>query len=244
MVFNDTTDKNGLIQMCEALAGLDDGAISGNTLKMARFTQWINQSIGLVLCWIFVADGQWHFDDGNYATFPISTTDLVNNQRDYSLPADLLNIRQVEVLGLNGKYDSLSLLSEDDYRRRMENMQEEAGTPNGYYLQGNSIFVYPKPTSAYATLTAGLRITYDRYADYFTTLDTTQTPGIVQIHHPVLVKLACLEYFNGNDMDRYNRTFNEIYAQKIGLKEQIENHYSKRNKDDRTTIGRTKLSYK
>ncbi len=244
MVFSDTTNKNGLIQNCEDLCGFADAGISGDSYKFARFTNYINSAYGLVMSWIFGVDGRWHFDDSNYNDFPISTTDLVANQRDYTLPATLLNIRQVEVLDNAGNYQSLDLLGEDDYRRRSENMQEVAGSPTSYYLLGNSIFIYPKTTASYSTLTAGLRLTYDRYADYFTVSDTTQKPGIAEPFHQVFYKLACLDYLNKTDMDRYNKTYNEIYADRIGLKSQIEKHYTFKNKDDINQVSRTKTSYK
>lgn len=233
MVFSDTTNKNGLIQGCEDLCGFSDAGITGVAYNFARFTAYLNQAYGLVINWIFKVDGQWHFDDSNYTDFPISTTTLVADQRDYTLPATLLNIRQVEVLDIDGKYRTLELLAENDERRKSDNQQEDAGKPTHYYLQGNSVFIYPKTNSTFSTLTAGLRLTYDRYVDYFTVADTTQAPGFCNHLHQILYKLACLDYLNKNDMDRYNRTYNEIYAPVTGLKAQLESYYQSRNGDER-----------
>lgn len=244
MQFSNTTSKDGLIQECEDLCGFSDAGISGDSYKLARFTSYLNQAYGVVLGWIFGVDKRWHFDDSNYTDFPFSTTTLVNNQRDYSLPDTLLNIRQIEVMDTAGKYNPLSLMSDEDYRRRYENQQEEAGMPSHYYLLGKSVVLYPKPSSTYATLSAGLRLTYDRYADYFLTTDTTQAPGFAQPYHCVLYKLASLNYLEKNDMDRYNRVFNEIYADRIGLKSQIEKHYMFRDANDKEQLKRKRKSYK
>lgn len=235
MVFSDTTTKSGLIQLCERLCGFADAGISGDATKLAQFTASLNRSYGLVVGWIFKADGRWHFDDGNYSTFPISTTTLVDGQRDYSLPADLLHLRQVEVMKTDDNYYTLDLMSDNDYRLRNEKQQEDAGIPTHYYLLGNSVFIYPKTTSAFSTLTSGLRLTYDRYVDYFTTSDTTKSPGFVEYLHKILAYLASAEYCLSTDMNRQQGLEMEVYGSAIkrGLKYELESYYSIRNEDDK-----------
>jgi hypothetical protein len=242
--YNNTKLKDGLIQMCEQKCGFDDGVISGNTLRMAQFTAMLNRGYALVTNWLLTLNKQWRFDDSNYTDFPISTTTLVDNQRDYTIPDKLLKLRQIEVLDLSGNYYPLNLLEEEDYRRKFENMQEEAGKPNSYYLLGNSVFLYPKPTSSYATLTAGLRFTYDRYADYFTVDDTTQQPGFAETMHQILPYLACIEYTEDKDMARYNVLKAKVYEPVIGLKSQLETLYLHKDANDKSKITRKRKSYK
>ncbi len=246
MQFSNTTTKSGLIQMCETKTGKGDAGISGNSTLLAQFTAKLNRAYGLVLSWIFKVDKKWHFDDSNYPDFPISTTNIVENQRDYTLPDKILNIRQVEVMDASGNYYSLSLMSEDDYRLRIKKQQEDAGRPTHYYLLGNSIFIYQKTNSSFVTLTAGLRITFDRYADYFVSTDTTKQPGFVEPYHQILALLASSEYCDDNDMGRKNSIDQEIYGNSIkpGVKKLLEDHYVNRNSDDKLQLKRKPRRYK
>lgn len=244
MQFNNTTTKDGLIQRCEALCSFTDAGISGNSTLLAQFTARLNTAYGLVCGWIWALNKQWRFDDSNYTDFPVSVTDLVVDQRDYTLPTKLLKLRQVEIMDANGKYYTIGLLKEEDYGRLSDNMQEDSGMPSGYYLLSKSIFIYPKPNASVCTLTNGLRLTYDRYVDYFATTDTTQEPGFAQIYHHVLAYLASIEYCAINDMVRYNAYVKEVYNQGIGLKAQIEKLYFQGNKEEVTKLSRRRTSYK
>jgi hypothetical protein len=224
--------------MCERLCGFADAGISGDSTKLSQFTASINRAYGSVISWIFKVDGRWHWDDSNQTDFPISTTTLIANQRDYTLPAALLHIRQVEILNTAGDYYTLDFMSDDDYRLRNNKEQEDAGIPTHYYLLGNSVFIYPKTTSSFATLSAGIRLTYDRYADYFTTADTTQAPGFAEPFHKILAYIASAEYCLSNDMPRQNTLEMEVYGSSIkrGLKYDLESYYSLRNNEDRKII--------
>ena len=61
MVFNDTTDKKGLIQDCELRTGLGDTAISGNAALLDHFTRLINQRYQGVVTMILDSQDEWDF---------------------------------------------------------------------------------------------------------------------------------------------------------------------------------------
>lgn len=242
MQFNDTSTKKGILQMIEQVTNLGDAAITGTAVKLAYFTNLVNQWAMITHQYIRQVSNQWHYDDSNYTTFPVSYTTIVNGQRDYTLDSTMQRVRQVEVMGANGKYYSLQLMSKDDLKN--EKWQETSGKPSHYYMVGRAVMLYPAPDTAQVTAVAGLRVTHDRKLDLFATTDTTQEPGFDEPYHWILVYGAAHEWAMTNG----NQGVAELSMMKLGgfegLSMLVKKHYSSRNDDDPAVITRDYKSYK
>lgn len=210
MQFSDTTNKNGILQLCESLLNLGDTAITGNTTLKAQFTGFVNITYGKVFSAILQTDKNFRADDGNYTNFPISIIDLADNQRDYTLPAStvggnfstFLRLNRLKVRDTSGNRHDCQL---------MENSDEEASDkafPTKFRILGNSVrFQNPVlASSVYSSGTGALEIEFQRLFDEFTTSDTTQQPFFPALYHSVLAYGPCALYAEGTgDFARSDR---------------------------------------
>lgn len=258
MKFNDTTNKNGLIQDCEFWTQLGDGTISGDTTLLAVFTSLINQMYHRVVAWILEASGEWEWDDSNYTDFPIGTTSLFDNQQDYTLPAasstadasTLLKIIRVEVKDKDGNYQKIKRIDETEiHDLGLASFLKTAGMPKYYREIGNSIELFPPPSSNNTTLSAGLKIYFQRTPVEFTTSDTTQQPGFVAPFHRILSIGASLDYAEANGLsmlatDLKKRLYGDPNVlDNKGLKRELQEFYSTRNLDRRIRLKGRYISY-
>ncbi len=99
MQFSDTTNKLGLIQDCEQWCGFPDAGITGDTTTFAQFTRNINAWYHKIVTMILESQDEWDFDDTAHGDYPVLTTPLVADQRDYSIPTTekVLKIKRVDI---------------------------------------------------------------------------------------------------------------------------------------------------
>ena len=126
----------------------------------------INAALEELVSEIINADGTYQWDDTNYTDLPVGTGLLVEGQEAYSFASEYLQIEGIEVLDVDG----------NNYRRlRPLDIQQKKINPTGYFgtesdgspkkgypefydIQGDTIKLYPAPTSDTVTLAAGLKI--------------------------------------------------------------------------------------
>lgn len=247
MQFSNTTSNNGIIQMIERTTGLGIGTITGNSDLFQYFTNLVNQSVQTVGSWLFLVAGEWDFDDHNYTNFPIATTALEANKYSYQLPSTLLRIKKVEIRDSSGDYYEIPLMRSDDPRLKNEMFQEDASAPTHYRLHGKDIIIYPKPSASDVTLSAGLRLTFDRESDAFTTADTTQEPGIALPFHPLFYYLPSLEYGLLKGLANVvNACTIAIFGdgrELKGMKKDLEVHYSNRDQNYKKVVRPSMAKY-
>lgn len=179
----------------------------------------------------------WEFDDSNYATLPTGTTTIVDKQQDYSLPTNALSIERVEVMGSDGIYKLITRIDKSDVTEEaMSEYYETAGMPRYYDLVGNSILLYPKPSTSYVTATAGLKIYLSRDVSVPTTPSAYRTistePGFQITFHPYLAYGVAYDYGVAN-----NYTQDKMSLLKVALQEQeaqLSDYYAKRDRDYKT----------
>lgn len=243
--YNDTTNKNGLIQECESiLFGDDYGAISGNTKKLATFTRLINHGLNDLQTLIMESDTRWQFDDSNYTDFPIGTTDLVAGQTDYTLSDSQIKFSHAYVKDQNGKYYPLKPIDERDINKAgqsPDNFMETDGRPVYYDKRGNSILLYPAPSATETTLTDGLKVSYQREPSYFVSSDTTKKAGVPATFQVYPAIVACLLYAENNQMDKKVKT---LMARKEEQDARIREFYNKRDKDESPRLKARKVNYR
>ncbi len=142
---------------------------------------------------IWQSADSWEYDDSNKTDLPIAVTDLVHNQQDYTLPSTAQRIHRIEILDSSSNYQKLDPIDNIDVDIAMSEYNESAGLPLYYDLIGRSVFLYPKPSSAYATTTNGLKVYFDRDVTEFTSGSTT-TPGFAPQFHRLLSIGAALDF--------------------------------------------------
>jgi len=229
MDFSNTSSKSGLIQDCETLLGLQDGAISGDTTLLKTFTRLINIWYRRVNGWIWDVCGTWEYDDANYTDLPVATTNLVADQQDYELPSTAQIILKVRILDKDGNPYELTPMSFIG----MTSDTDNRGMPTKYELRGRSIILNKLPTSDYVTLTDGLEVYFSRDIDEFASTDTTKEPGFVSNFHRLLSLGASYDYSTSYEMfDKANFLKGQI-NEMIG---ELRRFYGKAHKDMKTRI--------
>lgn len=197
--FNDTTNRNGIIQHIEKNIGFNRNEISGNTNRLADFTADVNLAYGELLAFIFNVGGTWQWDDSNHTDYPIITTDLTSGQQDYSFTNDengnlILDIFKVLVKDVNGVYQEAIPVDRQSEADTEDFSNNISGDSLYYDKTANGIFFKNVPN---ATRSAGIQLLVSREAVSFTTSDTTKKPGVDGRIH---------EYFALHPAYRYART--------------------------------------
>jgi hypothetical protein len=147
------------------------------------------------------------WDDINHTDHPIATFDLSTLYNNYELLTDdnglsILNLADVMILpsATSTEYRALTRWTLDDPRalRALSPNPTDVGVPSAYVEKDNIVFFDVKPSY---DATAGGKAFFERIPDYFTSADTTQTPGIPAPYHPLLPLYASLDWILVNKPD-------------------------------------------
>jgi hypothetical protein len=199
----------------------------------------VNRHYDDVVSKILRADGRWEWDDDNYATLPVATTNVVADQADYNIASDdFLNLNRLEIKDSSGTWTFLYPISYEDKKGvAMTEWAKTNGTPQYYDKVGNSVILYPTPN--YSS-TSGLKSYYQRVASYFTSDDTTKEPGFSPLFHRLLSIGAAIDYCVANGL---NNKLAVLTNQKITMENALIEYYSSRSKDEQPKIKLYKESY-
>lgn len=245
LAFNDTSTHRGIIQKIErTIYGQDAiGRISGNSTLLAQWTADINCALDRAFHIIFQADGRWQFDDSNHTDYPIITTNLVANQRDYSYTTDansnlILAIQKVAILpsATATLYEEITPADAQTDPLSSFVMSNTTGIPTLYDKTANGIFLDPIPSY---NATAGLKLYISREGSYFTTADTTKKPGFAGLYHEYLALYPAWQYAHRNNLANTNALYEEV----LKLERDITEHYSKRDEDERDVLSGEGIEY-
>lgn len=179
---------------------------------------------------IWQSAGGWQFDDSNATTLPIARATLVHNQQDYSLPSTAQRIEEIVVKDSAGNWNKLRPFDIHDTTIAPEEYMESAGLPLYYDLVGRSVMLYPKPSSAYCTMTSGLGVYISRDITEFTVTASTETPGFATPFHRILSFGAAIDF----TQDQNERQI--LLAQKDRLEKGLVEFYAKRDVETNTRI--------
>lgn len=239
LVFNDlTTAKKGIIQILEKEIGFNDGDISLNNTKLKSFTADVNLAMDDYLALAMQSSGTWQFDDSNHTNYPIITTDLLANQREYNFTTDqtsnlILDIYKVAVKDTNGIYQEIFPVDQQSPNSNSSDTtsfidgRNTTGTPIRYDKTANGIFLDPVPPG---NVDEGLKIYVNRETSYFVYTDTTKKPGVSGLHHRYFALKPAMDYIRINGTDS---AYNKIASEVLKLEKQIKYDYGYREKDVR-----------
>lgn len=227
MVFSDTTDLQGLVQHAEFELGVTISSTGDYLIK--DFTRNANNWLDHASTILMRADGAWQFEDTNYTTLPIATTNIVSGQRDYTLNKYHLYIDKVLVADSTGNSHIIKQIDVHDNaaRESLINDADNTGEPYRYDVFGNTILLDPVPDYNY---TAGLKVYVRRSADYFDSTDTTKEPGIPLPYHRYVALGAAYDFARVKGFASTDRLRQEMLA----IEEDMKSHFANRNKDRKT----------
>lgn len=229
MVFSDTTDRDGLVELLEDLTGTPSATTSSYTLKTK--TRDINNAYARYFLLGIEAEGRWQLDDTNHTKYPIITTALTANQQDYSFTIDeqsnqILDIYRVEILDSSGNAVLLQPIDQFDIKgQALTEFMESAAQPTYYDKTANGIVLYPKPNYTNST---GLKIYFNRTPSYFVYTDTTKTAGIPDVFHEYLAIRPAYQYCLRKGLPQKN----DMKLDVLELENFIKTYYSNRSKDE------------
>lgn len=239
MVFNDTTNRNGIIQEIEKATDLGIGYISGNTDLMKDFTADINVVGSEVFALIYLLCGNWQYDDSNYTDLPQATTTLVNGTAKYAIPETALTIQRVEIKDENGDWYILNPITKEQIPVAVDEFLETNGRPQYYRIINGTIELFSAPNF---DSTNGLKVYFDRANVNFISTDTTKQPGFDSFLHNIIPVKTSIKWFDSKQAT--SPSLARLLVKEAKLEALLKAHYSKRFKDKAPVIGRKKESFK
>lgn len=225
---NDNSDRDSIVHDTLYLCGLPTVSASFSSYSLHDITRNSNIHYQDAVSKIWQAADGWQYDDSNKTDLPIGTTNLTNNQQDYTLPTDAQRISRIEVMDSNGDYQKVEQKDIHDVNVAMSEYYDEPGMPLYYDLIGRSVMLYPIPVSGAggATLTSGMRVYFDRTPDEFETNGTTASttsPGFADPFHRLISLGNAIDY--EQDKSRHDR----LVAMRTAIEKGLTEFYSKRN---------------
>jgi hypothetical protein len=232
MVFSDTTNRLGIIELLEDWT--DTQSASSGSYPLATKTRDINLAFDDYMALSTPSSGTWQADDSNHTRYPNMKFNLVSGQQDYNFTVDeqgnkVRDIYRVECKDNNGKWQLLTAYNELDEETALSQQETETGIPTRYYKTANGIFLDKTPNY---NSTLGIRMYYSRTPDYFLTSDTTKVAGIPNDHHIYLALKPAYWYWLPKDSQRASLYANEI----VKMEKTIEDFYSMRTMDERPRL--------
>jgi hypothetical protein len=198
MQFSNPTNRAlGLVQDVDFLCGTTSA-----TYPLADKVRNINQAYMDVTRVIWDSADGWQYDDSNQTTLPFATTNLINNQQDYTLPSTAQRVQRVSIRDINGNYVPLRQIDVMDTIPDISQfpVSNTGGMPQYYDILGVSLMLYPTPISGTggATLASGMKVYFDRDVILFTTASTTAAPGYASPFHRILAYSAAIDFTKDN----------------------------------------------
>lgn len=245
MQFNSHANNDDIVSDIKWwLTGSYNGSID---YHINDITRNVNRRFDETAMLIFRSDGRWQWDDSNNTTAPTGWTEysgdapIVVDDLDASTlqytaaTADFLQILEVAVKKTDGTWHVLTSLDRNKGNAQFYADQEStSGLPEHYDKIGQYLRLDKLPSSSHVTLTAGLRITFQRNPSYFAVSDTTKTPGFATPFHRILSVGAAIDFCIANGWGKKQVAL-EKELQK--LHEGLIAHYSARSKDEQVRLG-------
>lgn len=232
--FHDSSTYKGIVQIYEKEIGANRGDISGDTNKLKELAADVNLAWDEYLHIAIPAGGKHQYDDSNHTDYPIITTNLVLNQRDYALTTDgssnlILDIYKVAILPSATATTYTEILPVDAQSDQdspfVANNTSVTGVPDTYDKTANAIFLNPIPSY---NATNGLKVYINREPSYFTSSDTTKKPGCPGIHHRYFAIRPAMDYARRNNL----AVFPGLQLEVAKMERDIEEYFSRRSKDE------------
>lgn len=203
----------------------------------SEITPSANRALDRSVSLIRDSQGRWQWDDSNNTDFPIATTSISDDVGDYELDPTHYSIERVEVKDAAGSWTRLLPFDQRDVEGSLTEFLDDGGVPQYYDKLGNSIILYPTPNYSQA---ASIKVYYQRGPSYFTTSDTTKTPGFNPLFHELIPLWAAYDYAFINQME----VKDDLLARIGSMEEQLKDYYALRDRDEHVRLTALKQNFK
>lgn len=204
---------------------------------------WYHKVITMILEAI---DG-WDFDDSNHTDYPVLTTSLVANQRDYPIPVSekVLKIKRIDICydGTGNtcyKAEPIDSGEIGDGFGNDTDVDARFSKSKPYYdIRYNSIWIYPRADSGNVANSGILRIEWTREIVEFVVGDTSKEPGIDKPFHRMLSIGASLDYAIANDLPQKNNLAELL----MDFEMRLRRYYGSKNSDRKLGLSSAYINY-
>lgn len=210
---------------------------------------WYQKVVSMILESIDETD----FDDARNTTYPIKTTSMVANQRDYPMPVSdkVLKIKRVDITYDGTHYYKAEPIDEGEMAFGVGNDTDVdanfSQVAPRYRIAYNACFIYPQPTATDVANGGKIRMEQVRQitpfvvADYTAVLtDSTVVPGFDDPFHIMLAYGPAWEFAVANELPNIQFLQNQINDNEARLRE----HYGRKEQDRRLQLKADYRSYK
>lgn len=176
--FSDTVNNTGIVQQVRSFMRVD--STQWSTAKIVNScNNWLDKLTGYAIG----ADKRFQWDNTQHTDLPEGTTDLNQDQTDYSFLTDEDGNQIVTLTGIavlrNGYYVPLEPVDRNDPTIDLSVFGTQRGVITSYdKIADNIIRLDAKPDS---NVTAGLKFFFQRTSPAFAATDTTKTTGFSQL---------------------------------------------------------------
>jgi hypothetical protein len=198
---------------------------------------WQNNIVGIILD----SQDESDYDDPNQTDYPIITTPLVANQRDYPIPfsKSLLEIKRTDVC-----YDGVTpyratAIDSSEFQFGIGNDSQTdsyfSKTSPGVDVRGLSLFLYPRADATDVTNGGYIRTEYSRLPIQITSANlasATWYPGFDGNFHAMLAYGAAYEYACSNSL----AIKDDIKAKLDEYEARLRRQYGRKQKDRLLTL--------
>jgi len=231
MVYNSTENKNGIIQRIERHTELGDGVISGDETSLRQVTADVNETVYDLTTEIMLLQDSFDWDDPYKTDYPIATTPLVAEQRDYQFDSiSFLKLKRVDIT-YDGNiwyraeaFDSASMNEPMGNETTVDTLFDTSEPK--YDPKSFGFWLYPRATADQVTAGAKARIEYSRGHTEYVYDDTTKEAPIDRPFHDLIAIGAALKN-PGLTTSQYQKL--QVMFQ--NGKENMIQHYAQRNED-------------
>lgn len=240
LIYNDTTNFKGIVQIYEKEIGVVRGTISGDTDKLKELTADVNLALDDFFDLAFKSGGTWQVDDTNFepgsdSGYPIIQTNLVSGQRDYTFTTDgggnlILDIHKVAIADQNGVFREIYPVDQQTRNSNRTNVdslldgRNQTGVPTRYDKTANGIFLDLIPSYNYGN---GLKVFINREPSYFVYTHRDRKPGVPGLYHKYFALKPALDYKRRNNHADVNRIEREVLL----MEQKIKENFGKRERD-------------
>ena len=229
----------GICEQARSLAGVD--ATQWPTQKIANSA---NNWLDFVAGYAIGADKRFQWDDTNHTKLPEGTTDLVANQSAYSFLTDEQGNNIVTLIGLslvdaNGLEFPLNLVDRSDPSYDLASFGNNSGTPQSYDKIADNIVRLDFKPSATDVSTYDLKFYFQRTPSYFTSSDTTKTPGVSPLLHRGFVIASAYDIALTLGLNNLQA----LLAERLKEESKVVDYFAIRNQDETIRMTMEPIDY-
>lgn len=187
---------------------------------------------------IFESQDDTDFDDARRTDYPIQTTPMVANQRDYAMAVTeaVLKIKRVDMTydGSHWYRGTAKDSSEYGFGIGFDQASSTDTVFDQHFIQQapvydvsyNSIFIAPMPTATDVANGGTIRVEWERNVIPFTTADytsvltdSTVVPGFDAPFHPMLAAGAAFEYASARQLPQFAQLQQELQDWEVRVRQ-------------------------